>query len=50
MGVTAENLAEQYKLTREEVDAFSLRFVTRNANIRVSINPARSENPPARLV
>ena len=27
MGVTAENLAEQYKLTREEVDAFSLRFV-----------------------
>ena len=25
MGITAENLAEQYKLTREEVDAFALR-------------------------
>jgi acetyl-CoA acyltransferase 2 len=25
MGVTAENLAEKYHLTREEVDAFSFR-------------------------
>ncbi len=28
MGITAENLAEQYKLTREEVDAFALRYST----------------------
>jgi acetyl-CoA acyltransferase 2 len=27
MGVTAENLAEKYNITREEVDAFSVRFV-----------------------
>ena len=26
MGITAENLAVQYKLTREEVDAFALRY------------------------
>jgi len=25
MGVTAENLADQYKISREEVDAFALR-------------------------
>ena len=28
MGVTAENLAEKYSLTREEVDAFALRSQT----------------------
>ena len=28
MGVTAENLAEKYGLTREEVDAFALRSQT----------------------
>ena len=28
MGVTAENLAERYSLTREEVDAFALRSQT----------------------
>jgi len=27
MGITAENLAEKYQLTRQEVDAFALRFV-----------------------
>ena len=28
MGMTAENLAEKYSLTREEVDAFALRSQT----------------------
>ncbi len=47
IGVTAENLAEKYGLTRQEVDVFALQSQHKGAELQEAMNRLRGR--PSRL-